>query len=180
MVVGAPGLSLKDKDRWAAEVLATILGAGMSSRLFLSVRERRGLAYSVRTHNESFTDSGSFATQAGVRTDKAAEALKVIMAEYDRIGAEPVEEAELKKAKQMLRGQMLLGLEETNSLALFAGMQQLLSNKIQRPAEILRKIEAVTVQDVQRVAQQLLDSKKRAVALLGPQQSTKSFERQVR
>jgi len=180
LMVGVPGVALADKDRWAVEVLAIILGAGMSSRLFLSVRERRGLAYSVRTYAENFTDTGSFVTQAGVRTNKAAEALRVIMAEYDRISSEPVEAAELTKAQQMLRGQMLLGLEETNALAMFAGGQELLSGKIEKPTEQLKRIDAVTIRDVQRVAQRLLDPRQRAVVLLGPQQSTKAFEKQLR
>mgnify|MGYP002621081337 CR=1 FL=1 len=177
LMIGAPGVAQGAADRYAAEVLATILGSGMSSRLFMAVRERNGLAYSVRTGSDNFTDTGSFTTQAGVRTDKAAQALQLIVAEYDRIMEEPVGQHELNKAKQMLRGQMLLGLEETNALALYAGMQTLLRKKITKPNEVLKKIDAVTPAAVQKVAQRLLAPKKRAVALLGPQKSTKAFEK---
>ncbi len=177
LIVGGPGLSIKDDDRWAAEVLATILGSGMSSRLFLSVRERHGLAYAVRTSSDNHTDTGLFATQAGVRTDKAQQALKLILEEYDRVMAKLVLQAELAKAKQMLRGQMLLGLEETNALALFSAGQVLLQGKINKPHEILKKIEAVTADDVKRVAQKLLAPKKRVIALLGPQKETAKFEK---
>lgn len=175
MIVGSAGLSLQDERRWAAELLAAILGAGMSSRLFASVRERHGLAYAVRTSSESYTDAGSFATQTGVRTDKAAFALQLIFDEYDRVMEEPVGEAELTKAKQMLRGHMVMELEETNAIALFAGMQELLKKEILTPEAIWQKIEAVTADDIQQVAQEVLAPHKRAVALLGPQRSTTAF-----
>lgn len=176
-LVGVPGVALHDDRRWAVEVLATILGAGMSSRLFITVRERHGLAYTVRTSAESFTDTGMFVTQAGVRTDKADHALKLILAEYDRIMQEPVGADELKKAKQMIRGNMLLNLEETNALALFAGTQLVLKNHIETPDEMLAKIDAITADDVQTVAQELLAPGKRAAALLGPQRSPRVFAR---
>jgi len=177
LMVGVPGLSLTDEDRWPAAVLATVLGGGMSSRLFLQVRERRGLAYAVRTSTDEMTDTGSFVTQAGVRSDKAEEALRVILEEYDKVIDEPITEAELKKAKQMFRGHLLLGLEETNALALFGGMQQLLTKDIQKPAAILKTIQSVTTADVQRVAKKLLAPKKRALAVLGPQKSAARFEK---
>lgn len=177
LIVGVPGLSLASPRRWAAEVLATILGAGMSSRLFLKVRERHGLAYAVRTSTDNYTDAGSFATQAGLRTDKAALGLKLIQEEYDRVMAEPVAKSELQKAKRMIRGHMLLELEETNALTVYAGGQELLQKNILTPAKILKKIDAITADDVQEVAQELLVPAKRAVALLSPHKSTKEFEK---
>lgn len=176
LVVGVPGVSLHDDKRWAVELLATILGAGMSSRLFLSVRERHGLAYAVRTSADSYTDTGSFATQAGVRTDKALEALQLILIEYDRIMIEPVSTPELTKAKQMLHGHLMLELEETNSLASFAGGQELLRERVLTPSDIKERIEAVTPVDIQRAAQELLQPKYRAAALLGPQKNVQKFE----
>lgn len=179
LIVGVPGVSMCDDRRWAAEVLAVVLGGGMSSRMFLSVRERNGLAYSVRTGSDNLTDTGSFATQAGVRTDKAVEALKLIIAEYDRAMNEPVSSEELIKAKQMLRGRMLIDLEETNAMAIFAGSQQLLVNEIETPEVMLDKIDAVTAEDVQKVAQELLAPEQRSLALLGPQRSASAFEKVV-
>lgn len=175
LIVGVPGVSLADERRWAVELLTTILGAGMSSRLFIRVRERHGLAYMVRMGSDSFTDSGTIATQAGVRTDKADFALKLILEEYDRIMQEPVDAAELTKAKQMVRGRMVMDLEETNALALFAGMQELLKHKVQTPADMWAKIDAVTPQDIQKVAQELLPAELRTGVLLGPQKSTRPF-----
>jgi predicted Zn-dependent peptidase len=175
LIVGVPGVDLHDDRRWAAELLATILGSGMSSRLFISVRERHGLAYAVRTSSETYTDAGSFATQAGVRTDKAPYALKLILEEYDRIMEETVSSEELTKAKQMLRGQMVIDLEETNALAMFVGMQELLKKKVLAPVDIWEQVQAVTPDDIQKVAQELLAPERRSLALLGPQKSAAAF-----
>ncbi len=177
MMIGVPGFKKGDDRNYAAALLAAILGGGMSSRLFLSVRERNGLAYMVRTSNGNYTDTGDFVTQAGVRTDKAAKALELILAEYDRVMEEEVPEDELDKAKQMVRGSLVLGLEETNAIAFYAAEQELLEKDIETPAEIWKKIEKVTVKDIQKVAKQLLDPKKRVLALLSPHSSTKSFEK---
>lgn len=177
MMVGVPGVSSKDPRKYAAELMAAILGGGMSSRLFLNVRERNGLAYMVRTSSESYTDTGSFVTQTGVRTEKALDALKIILSEYDRIMEEEVTEEELNKVKQMARGTMVLDLEETNALALFSSVQELTEREILTPDEIMKHIDAVTVQDIQAIARELLQKDKRAVALLGPQKSSKAFEK---
>lgn len=175
LIVGAPGVSLTDDRRWAVELLTTILGAGMSSRLFIRVRERHGLAYMVRMGADSFTDAGTIATQAGVRTDKADFALKLILEEYDRIMQEKVDPGELNKAKQMVRGRMVIDLEETNALALFAGMQELLEKKVETPAQMWEKVNAITADDIQRAAQEFLPASQRTVVLLGPQKSTRPF-----
>lgn len=177
LIVGVPGISLHDERRWAVGVLATLLGGGMSSRLFLSIRERHGLAYAVKTSTDQYADAGGLSTQAGVRSDSALKALELILAEYDRVMTEPVEDVELKKAKHMLHGHLMLELEETNSLAVFAGSQELLLKHMLTPAQIKAKIEAVSVSDVQAVAQELLDRRYRAVALLSPHRHTDAYER---
>lgn len=177
MIVGVPGFSYSDDMRYAAELLAIILGGGMSSRLFLEVRERHGLAYSVRTSLESYVDSGSFATQAGVRTDKADLALRLILDEYDRVMKEPVGAEELNKAKQVYKGHMVLELEETNALASFSGAQELLVGEVKTPQEILAKVDAVTAADIQNVAQHLLSPRRRAVALLSSHRSVAPFKK---
>ena len=176
MIVGVPGVSMSDERRWAVGLLSLVLGGGMSSRLFLRIRERHGLAYAVRSMTETYTDSGMLMTYAGVRTDKAIQAFKMILEEYDRVIQEPVSPEELAKVKNMVRGQMMIELEETNSLAIFAGMQELLTGEIMSPEQKLEKIEAVTIEDVQKVAQDLLGGKFRTAALLGPQKSARPFE----
>lgn len=177
VLLGVPGVAKNDPDREIVEVLATVLGGGMSSRLFLRVREDHGLAYSVRTYNETLTDTGFLVTYGGLRSDKAPFAVKLIAEEYDRIMDDLVPEEELTKAKQMIRGHLVIGLEETNALALYAGSQTLLEKKVETPEEIWKKIEAVSAEDVQRVARRLLKRDARTLALLGPQKSTREFEK---
>ncbi|MEO6077739.1 MAG: pitrilysin family protein [Candidatus Andersenbacteria bacterium] len=177
IIVGVPGVSDADPRKYAATLLAAILGGGMSSRLFLSVRERNGLAYMVRTSSENYTDTGSFATQTGVRTDKALQALKLILEEYDRVMEEPVTKEELDKVKKMVRGSLVLDLEETNALALFSSTQELTEHVIKTPDQIMKEVNKVTIQDIQDVARELLRKDKRAIALLGPQKTSTAFEK---
>lgn len=177
IVLGVPGLQRGDKREYAAALLATVLGGGMSSRLFLRIRERHGLAYMVRTSVDSFVDTGSLATQSGVRLAKTADAVKMIGEEYDRIMEEEVPEPELVKAKEIVRGQLFLGLEETNAMAIFAAEQELLEGHIRGPQEISDAIDAVTPKEVQTLAKQLLPRKNRALAILSPHKSTKAFEK---
>lgn len=178
-IVGVPGVSLGDERRFTAGVLAGVLGGGMSSRMFIEVRERHGLAYAVKTSSEEFIDTGSLATQVGAKNEKAELALHLIVQEYDRIMHELVSSAELKKAQEMMIGHLLLELEETNSLAVFAGAQELLEEAIMTPEDIKERVRAVTAQEVQAIARELLDTKKRAVALLGPQKDVSSFKKLV-
>lgn len=177
VMVGVSGVSLKDERRIAADLLAIILGGGMSSRLFLSVRERHGLAYSVRTSSDNCVDSGGFVTQAGVRSDRADFALELMLNEYNRVMQEPVGKEELQKAREMVRGRLVLDLEETNALALFAGGQELLRGVIETPGQIWEKVLAVTAEDIQRLAQELLSPPKRALALLSPRADIDVFEK---
>lgn len=177
LMVGVPGVSENDPRKYAAGLLAAILGGGMSSRLFLSVRERNGLAYMVRTSSDTYADAGSFVTQSGVRTDKAQEALALILEEYDRIMEEPVTAEELDKVKKMARGSLVLDLEETNALALFSSIQELTEHAIKTPDQIMKEINKVTISDIQNVARELLRKDKRTVALLGTQKSSAAFEK---
>lgn len=177
LMVGVPGVSLHDERHWAAELLAIILGGGMSSRLFLSVRERHGLAYAIRTSADSYTDTGSLVTQAGVRLDQGPKALQLIQAEYDRVTEEKVTQPELEKAKQIFNGHLMLELEETNSLALYVTGQELLTKKVLTPEQIKHKVAAVTADEIITVAQTLFDRKRRAAALLSPHRSLTAFER---
>lgn len=177
IMIGVPGVSMNDPRRYVAGLLAAILGGGMSSRLFLNVRERNGLAYMVKTFSEEYTDTGSFVTQTGVRTDKAEQAMQIILQEYDRVMDELVSSEELTKVKQMARGNMVLELEETNSLALFASVQELCEHTVITPDEMMKHIDMVTPEEIQRVARELLQHDKRAFALLGPQKSSKTFEK---
>src|SRR3989338_960653 len=174
MIVGVPGVRLDDDRRFAANLLAIILGGGMSSRLFISIRERHGLAYAVHTGVQAYVDAGGFATQLGVRSEKSDQALILVFEEYDRVMNEAVLESELKKAKEMIKGRLLLDLEETNALAQFAGVQALLQKKIETPEQLMKNYNTVSAEEIKKLAQELLVPSKRAVAVLGP---NKSIER---
>jgi predicted Zn-dependent peptidase len=177
LIMGVRGLSLTDEARFAADLLAVVLGGGMSSRLFMKVREEHGLAYAVRMSSENYVDTGSLAVQAGLRTDKAALAVDLIGQEFDRVMQEKIPATELAKAKQMVRGQLVMKLEETNALVLFAGGQEQLEGRIETPAEIWEQVAAVTPDQIQEVAQKLLPVKRRAGALLSPHASAALFEK---
>ncbi len=177
VIVGVPGVGLNDERRWAAELLAVILGGGMSSRLFMEVRENYGLAYAIGTSSDNYIDTGTLHTQAGLRTDKAKFAVQLIMDEYDKIMNEKVSVKELDKVKKYVHGRMVLDLEESSSIALFVGSQELLQEKTFAPSEIWGKLQAVTADDIQSLAQELLEKKKRSLALLGPQRSVAAFEK---
>lgn len=175
LVVGVPGVGLLDERRWAAKLLAVILGGGMSSRMFMTVREEHGLAYAIHTSSENFIDTGSLETQAGLRTDKADFALELILRQYDKVMQEEVSPAEISRAKEMVRGHLVLELEETAALAMFAGEQQLLQGRVMTPREVGQRIEAVTAQEIRQVAGELLSPERRAVALLSPHKSVADF-----
>jgi predicted Zn-dependent peptidase len=179
MIVGVPGVKIDDERRFAANLLAIILGGGMSSRLFLSVRERNGLAYAVRTSLQAYVDTGSFATQLGVRSDKADQALSLVLEEYDRVMNEVVSKEELNKAKEMVKGRLLLDLEETNALAQYSGMQELLQKKITTPEELMKNYNAVTADQIMALAREILVRRKRAVVVLGPKKPVQQVQRQA-
>lgn len=168
LMVGVRAYNLFSPKRYALSLLATILGGGMSSRLFIEVREKRGLAYAVHTSPEYYTDSGYFVTQAGVRKDATAEAMHLILQEYKKIAQEGVGEDELAKAKHYVEGKMLLGLESSDELAFFAGEQEAAMKKIRTPDEIIKKIFSVTPRGIQAVARDIFQEKRLNAVLLGP------------
>ncbi len=167
VIVGFPGLSLNHPDRYVATVLLNILGGGMSSRLFVEVREKRGLAYMVRAASSNYRDVGTMYVQAGLDPARLAEAIQVIRAELQRIVNEPVTEKELADAKSSICGRMTLGMEECSSQAEWFAKQFLFSDKINTYEEVLEKIKKVTIKDVQRVADKIFDWKEVRAAAIG-------------
>jgi len=168
MVIGGRGVSLNDKDRCATDLLATILGGSMSSRLFIEVRERRGLAYSVHTISEHFVDTGYIATQIGVDPANDKKATAVILDEYKKIRENLVGKDELRKAKENIKGRLLIRLESSNAVAQFIGGQMLLSGRIQSLNEVLKNFDAVTANDVRRVAQKYLAPEYLRISAISP------------
>ncbi len=166
------------KDRYPLEILASILGGGMSSRLFYEVRERRGLSYYVRTSSDHYIDAGYLATYVGADPKRIDEAIKVVAEEYVKVSEKgEIDEDELKKAKEYTKGHFVLELEDTRSAAIMYASQEILQHELHNPHEIIEKIEKVTVDDVHRVAKEYLDTKLLSLAVIGNFEDKDRFEK---
>ncbi|NCB20461.1 MAG: insulinase family protein [Clostridia bacterium] len=152
----------------ALKLLAVILGGSMSSRLFISLRERSGLAYYVRTGVESHSDTGYLSTQAGVPKNKVKSAVQIIVNEYQKIKDEGISQAELDKAKDILSGRLLMQLETSDELASWYGRQVILRQELLNPADLEKILRAVSLEDVQRVAKKIMKENNLNLALIGP------------
>ena len=176
VALGVPSYPLDHPDRYALQLLGTVLGAGMSSRLFLEVRERRGLAYYVFAYNNSFTDTGTLYAQAGVDLKRADEAVEVIAGEFKKLADEPVPAEELEKARALAKGRFVLQTESPNGLILFGLRREVLEGAAAEPEEVLSGLDAVTVEDVQRVAQDVIGGQGLRCAVIGPFDDAAAFE----
>lgn len=168
MGIALHAIPRKDPDRYPAMVMNTILGRGMSSRLFREVRERRGLAYSVGSGMARYNDIGTMTISAGVTLENLEEATTVIRDELYRMAAEPAGEDEITKARDFSIGNFRLGLESTMALAQRAGESLLMTGEIEPIDDVVAGIAGVTVDDVQRVAQRLFAPGVFAMAVVGP------------
>jgi predicted Zn-dependent peptidase len=174
--IGVPSYPLDHPDRYALQIVGTVLGTGMSSRLFTEVRERRGLAYYVFATNHSYTDTGSLYSQAGVDINRIDEAIETIARELRKIAVEPVPDAELEKAKNVAKGRFVLQTESPHGMIMFGLRREVLEGKTPEPDEVLADIDAVTVEDVQRVAADVIGDKGLSLALIGPFDDAERFE----
>ena len=174
--LGVPSYPLEHPDRWALQLLTAVLGGGMSSRLFTEVRERRGLAYYVFGHNQSYTDAGSLYSQAGVDINRIDEAVSTIAEQLRLMASEPVPADELEKARSFTKGRFVLGLESPQGLILYGLRKEVLEGRSPDPEEILAALSAVTAEDVQRVAQDLIRDEALRLAVIGPFDDAARFE----
>jgi predicted Zn-dependent peptidase len=174
--LGVPSYPLDHPDRYALQLLATVLGGGMSSRLFTEVRERRGLAYYVHGVNHSYTDAGSLYSQAGVDITRIDDAVSTVAAELRKVAEEPIPDDELEKARSFTKGRFVLQLESPQGLIMFGLRREVLENDAVDPADVLAKIDEVTGDDVRRVAQDLVASERLRLALIGPFDDADRFE----
>ena len=168
------GLPSEHPDRYAQDVMNTILGEGMSSRLFLEIRERRGLAYDVHSYVNHFRDTGSMVVFAGVDTRKATQTVQAILGEMARL-RDGVPEEELARAKESMNGRLLLRLEDTRAVSAWTGAQELLRDRIMSVEEAVSLINSVSVDDIQRVARTLFVQEKLNLAVVGPYRSEDRF-----
>jgi predicted Zn-dependent peptidase len=175
LIVGARGYETGHPDRYAVQLLGTVLGGGMSSRLFTEVRERRGLAYYVYAAATSYADAGSLSAQAGVDINRIEDAVSTIVAELRRSVVEPVPADELEKARNFAKGRFVLGLESPYGTIMYGMRREVLEGKAREPDEVLAGLDAVTAEDVQRVAADILGSRL-YLAVIGPFDDPARFE----
>ena len=172
--LGTRAISYLDDDRYALDLINTILGEGMSSRLFLEIREKRGLAYDVHSFTNKHYDGGYFAVYAGVDPSKALETVNAILAELRLMIDKDVPESELAKAREYTKGRLKLGLESTNAMASWLGQQELLAGRIRPVAEIVAAVDRVDQAAIRRVAKRVLDQPIQ-LSVIGPFNSDAKF-----
>jgi predicted Zn-dependent peptidase len=178
--LGVRSYNLFHPQKYAQAVLSTILGGNMSSRLFISVRERAGLCYYIRTLTESNPDTGYLVTQSGVEHKNSEKAIKLILKEYKSLKSKKVKEEELQKAKDYLKGNLILSLESSDAQASFYAGQEMLEGKILTLKEKLKKIDEVTAGDIQRIAKDIFQPQKLNLALIGPFKEKNKFKKLLR
>ena len=177
--LGLPGISLTDPDRYPMAIMNGVLGDGMSSRLFLNLREEQGLAYDVASCLNHFRDCGSLVVYCGVEPRKTAEAVKAVVKELSGM-RERVPEGELKKAKEYSKGRLMLRMEDTRSVAAWLGGQELLLGQVFTLDETVERIDKVEIADVARVAERLLDPDKLRLAVVGPVNGEEELQQLLR
>lgn len=178
--IGVRTFSIDHPDRYSVAVLGAILGGGMSSRLFHEVREKRGLAYYVQTGVEHYQDCGNLVTYAGVDQKRIDEAIKVIVEEYNKIKNQSrqggIKSEEIKKAKQFLKGHLVLELENSRNVAGFYASQEILEKRIDTSEEVIEKIRKVEIEDLVRVAKKIFVNKNLNLAIIGQFDSRQRFK----
>jgi predicted Zn-dependent peptidase len=168
--LGSLGIPAKSEDRYAMAALNNVLGGGMSSRLFQEVREKRGLAYAVFSYHQGYSDAGAIKTYVGSTTGNVEEAVGVIVEQLSRVMDEAVEEEELERTKQQLKSSTLLALESTSARMNRIGRGIITGSELLTPEEISARIEAVTPEDITRLAREHLRTDKLYLSAVGPKE----------
>ncbi|MDD5071133.1 MAG: pitrilysin family protein [Patescibacteria group bacterium] len=175
--LGVRALPFGHKKEFILKVMSTILGGSMSSRLFTELREKKGLAYYVRTQSEFYTDSGYLTTQAGVPVDKIEEAIKIILSEYKKLTKILVGGQELKRTKDLIRGRSVIRLEASDDMASWYMEHLILGGKTLSPEDFFRKIDLVKAGDMKKLAGEIFTNNKLNLAIIGPFKDKKKFEK---
>ncbi|OIO32643.1 MAG: hypothetical protein COZ49_00285 [Candidatus Yonathbacteria bacterium CG_4_10_14_3_um_filter_47_65] len=177
IVLGFRSYGIHHRDNFIIDVMAALLGSGMSSRLFQRIREEMGVGYYVRAYNELHTDHGVFQISAGVDNKRVREVIRAVIDEVGKLKKETVSEDELKKVKDHIAGSMSLELESSDSMATFYGVQHVLKHSVITPREIMKKVREVTPQQIKRVANRLFVDERLNMAMVGPHTDKKSIAR---
>ena len=175
IAIGFKGYDANHPKRYVAEVLATILGGSWSSRMWDRIRDKLGLAYTVWSTHESYSNRGYLITYAGVDHGNVEKTIKTALEEYKKITTEPVDETELKRVKDYLKGTTLIALEASNAVASFVGTEEMVTGKPMTIEEIFAKIDAVEGADILSVAREIIKPEKLNLALIGPFKDEKQF-----
>ncbi len=177
LALGVRTYNLFHPQRYTLELLEIILGGMMSSRLFIEIREKLGIAYYIKTSADSNPDTGYLVTQAGVDNKKIDKAILTILKEYKKISQKKISNSELKKIKENLKGKLALTLESSDAKAVFYASQELLEKKILTPKEIFAKIDKITASDILKVAKDIFRPEKLNLALIGPFKDKEKFKK---
>jgi predicted Zn-dependent peptidase len=175
LTIGFPAVSYFDDRRYAQSTIESILSSGMSSRLFQEIREKRGLVYSVYGYFRSHEDVGQGVIYAGTDTGRVKETIEAIMGELRKLRDEPVPADELERTKTLRKGRLLMGLEDSRSVASWIGSQEATYGTIETPEELMMHIDAVTAEDVQSLANDLLQENLLSLVLIGPYTREKDY-----
>ncbi len=168
--IGSLGIPAKSEDRHAMAALNNVLGGGMSSRLFQEVREKRGLAYAVYSYHQGYSDAGAIKTYVGSTTGNVGEAVKVFAEQLERMQEEPVSDEELERTKQQLKSSTLLALESTAARMNRIGRSIITGSELLTPEEISARIEAVSAEDIRRLARTHLNLENMYLSAVGPKE----------
>ena len=174
--IAVPGVSLGDPDQYPLDLLSVVLGEGMSSRLFVEVREKNGLAYDVHSGVSHFSDCGAFVVTAGVDPKRTYDAVRMVL---DQIGAlrQGISDDELEKAKRLSTGRLMLRLEDSRAISSWMGSLELICGEVLDPDDVVDSIMSVTASQVRGAAQRLLVSEKLNMAVVGPTRARRRLER---
>lgn len=176
IILGVEALPARDKLSYTEKILAVILGGNMSSRMFLNVRESKGLSYYIRTTTDDYLDTGIISTSAGVDVSRIDLAITAILEEYRKITEEEVSPEELKKAKEFMKGKIILHLEDSEEYAHMLGRQALLYSDIDTLEDTLKKIDAVTSKDILELSRNLFKEENLKLAIIGPYSEEEHFK----
>lgn len=179
LVLGVPGIASQHEDHFAHKLLAIALGGNMSSRMFLRIREARGLCYYISTETDSYLDAGALSTRAGVDQSRLDEAITAIIHEYDVCAKDGITEQELKRAKEYLKGKIVLNLEDSEELAHFYGKQLLLYPEVRDLPDYFREVDAVSLDQLNALAKKLLTRDALRLVVIGKQEDRAKFEKMM-
>ncbi len=177
LVLGFPGLSALDPQHFANKILSVILGGNMSSRMFLNIREAKGLCYYIATELDNYLDGGSLSTRAGIDQSRLHEAITAIRNEYEVCAKKGVTDEEVRRAKNFLKGKITLSLEDSEERAHFYGKQQLMYPEVRTIDQYFAEIEKVTKEDVNALAKKLLKSEELRLVVIGKEESEGKLEK---